>query len=144
GAHKKTPTLDHLYPNLQYRDIVELNFYHNNPEYRIAQAYTDITNPVNYSISPATNNKYEVNTDFDYDGNRLSLTLFKENMQDAFRPSSLYKTIAYQLYDNTSIDLTNLHQKPSVSDFASAPRNEFYAYTQTENASQILKNGFEF
>src|SRR5690606_27871296 len=93
GAHKKTPTLDHLYPNLQYRDIVELNFYHNNPEYRIAQAYTDITNPVNYSISPATNNKYEVNTDFDYDGNRLSLTLFKENMQDAFRPSSLYKTI---------------------------------------------------
>jgi hypothetical protein len=144
GVHKKTPTLDHLYPNLQYRDIVELNFYHNNAEFRVAQAYTDITNPINYQITPATNNKFELNTDFEYNGNRLSLTLFKENMQDAFRPYSLYKTIAYNLYDNTSIDLANLNQKPSPSDFTSVERNEFYAYTLTENASQILKNGFEF
>lgn len=144
GVHKKTPTLDHLYPNLHYRDIVELNFYHNNPEYRIAQAYTDITNPVNYNITPATNNKFEINTDFEYDGNRLSFTFFKERMNDAFRPNSIYKTIEYNKYDNTSIDLSSLNKKPSPSDFTSTIQEEYYSYSQSENGSKIHKDGLEF
>ncbi|MGN6511707.1 MAG: TonB-dependent receptor, partial [Chitinophaga sp.] len=36
GVHTKMPTLDHLYPNREYEDIVQLNFYHNNPDYRKA------------------------------------------------------------------------------------------------------------
>ena len=144
GIHKKTPTLDHLYPNLHYRDIVELNFFHNNPEYRIAQAYTDITNPVNYNILPATNKKFEVITDFDYDGNRLSFTFFKERMNDAFRPNNIQKSIEYTKYNNTSIDVSNLTQKPSLADFDAEKAKEFYSYSQSENGSQILKDGLEF
>lgn len=144
GILKKIPTLDHLYPNLHYRDLVELNFFHNNPEYRIAQAYTDITNPVNYNILPATNKKFEVNTDFNYDGNRLSFTFFKERMNDAFRPNSVIKNIEYNKYDNTSIDIPSLTQKPSASDFTHVEAEEQYSFSQTQNGSQIHKEGLEF
>lgn len=144
GILQKTPTLDQLYPNLEYRDIVELNFFHNNPEYRIAQAYTNITDPTNFNLKPAKNTKYELNTDIEFDGNRLSLTLFKEKMNDAFRSNSLYDNIEYKLYDNTSIDLSNLNQKPSADDFKYKRANEYYAYSQVTNGSQIYKNGLEF
>lgn len=144
GVHKKTPTIDQLYPNLAYRDIVELNFYHSNPDFRLAQAYTHIINPTNYNITPATNNKYEVNTDIEFDGNRLSLTLFKEKMSDGFRLNALYQNIAYKQYDNTSIDLEKLNQKPTVADFEYQEANEYYAANLVENGSEIVKKGLEF
>lgn len=144
GIQKKTPTLDHLYPNLEYRDIVELNFYHDNPAFRIAQAHTTITNPTNYQIKPASNYKKEANTDIEFDGNRLSLTLFKERMIDGFRPYSMERIISYKAYDNKSLDISNLNQKPTIGDFDYKARNEYYNYTITENGSQILKNGLEF
>lgn len=145
GVLKKTPTLDHLYPDLVYRDIVELNFFHNNPEFRIAQAYTDITNPVNYNLKPATNKKLEFNGDFNYKGFDLKVTWFKERMDDAFRPYSLPNEIHYTDYDNTSLsDIANLTQRPSLSDFTSQPASRFYTISTTQNGSITDKDGLEF
>ena len=145
GVLKKTPTMDYLYPNLIYRDVVELNFFHNNPEFRIAQAYTDITNPVNYNLKPATNKKLEFNGDFNYKGFDLKVTWFKERMDDAFRPNSLPNEVYYTEYDNTSLsDITNLTQRPSLSDFTSKPAGRFYTISTTENGSITDKDGLEF
>lgn len=144
GQMMKYPTINHFYPPLDYTDVVELNFFHNNPAYRIAQAYTNIVDPTNYAIVPARNTKYEINTDVDYQGIRLSFTWFKERMSDAFRPTNAITTIPYRKYDNTSLDPTNLTQKPSLTDFTYTDAKEHYVYGQTNNGSQIWKDGLEF
>uniref|UniRef100_UPI003D7FB63D TonB-dependent receptor n=1 Tax=Pedobacter sp. TaxID=1411316 RepID=UPI003D7FB63D len=85
GLHTKMPTLSQLYPNLGYQDIVQLSFYHNNPEYRKANVITYITDRTNFDLRAAVNKKLELNADFELNGNRLSLTYFNEKLSDGFR-----------------------------------------------------------
>ena len=144
GLHTKLPTLNHLYPNPNYVDIVQLNFYHNNPEYRKANVMTYILDETNYNLDVAVNKKWELNTDVNVEGNRLSITYFREKMSSGFRSSSAYKALDYRKYNNTSIDASNLANQPSLSDFGFEDRREFAGYSINSNGSTLNKEGIEY
>ncbi|WP_199118324.1 TonB-dependent receptor [Pedobacter sp. ASV28] len=144
GIHHKLPTMDMLYPNKTYIDNIQLNYYHNNPDFIRANAKTTIINTENYALKAARNLKWEFNADFNYDDNRLSVTYYRESMASGFRAMSRYRAIDYRLYDNTSIDASTITSRPNVEDFAYKEMKEYYAYSINGNGSGMFKEGIEF
>ena len=94
GWHSMFPTIDLLYPELAYMDIVELNYYHEKPEYRRMYLQTYVVNPTNKDLKAARNLKWEVKGDIDWAGNRLTMTYFVEDMKSGFRSMSVYAPYA--------------------------------------------------
>lgn len=144
GVHTKLPTLDQLYPDPEYHDIIQLNFYHNNPEFRKANVMTYITDPTNHNLAAAVNKKWEINSDINFAGNRLAITYFNEKMNSGFRSSSRYRALDYKEYDNSSIDSENLTEPPETSDFEYEEAREFRAYSLSTNGSKLNKEGIEY
>lgn len=144
GLHTKMPTLDHLYPNVQYIDIVQLNYYHNNPDFRKANVVTYVREKNNYALQAAVNRKWELNTDFALNGNRLSVTYFREKLTDGFRTMSDYNVFSYKKYDPTSVNADELKAPPATSDFAYKDAARFFSTGITANGSALLKEGIEF
>lgn len=144
GIHTKLPTLNHLYPDPIYEDIIQLNFYHNNPEFRKANVMTYITDPTNYDLAAAVNKKWEINSDITFAGNRLAITYFNEKMNSGFRNTSRYRALDYRRYDNTSIDAGNLTEAPETSDFEYEEAREFMVYSINTNGGSLDKEGIEY
>lgn len=144
GLHTKMPTLDHLYPAWRYMDIVQLNFYHNNPAYRKVNAVTYIMDRTNYNLRAAVNRKLELNGDFELNGNRLSLTYFHEKLTSGFRNSSEAIPLQYKKYDNSSVDADKLTAPPATSDFEYTSAKQFFSSSKVTNGSTLIKEGVEF
>ncbi|MEC3879696.1 TonB-dependent receptor [Parapedobacter sp. 10938] len=144
GRHSKTPTLQQLYPAPQYVDFIQLNFYHNNPEYRKANVMTYIVDRESPALQAAVNHKWEVFGDWQWLGNRLSITYFYEYMGSAFRSENHYLPFTYRQYDGTSIDAGALTAPPQLDDFEYREVTEYEGYGKTGNNSTIEKKGLEF
>ncbi|CAA9198720.1 TonB-dependent receptor [Flavobacterium collinsii] len=144
GQYTKFPTLAQLYPDFIYNDLVQLNYYHNTPEYRRINLMTYKTSPVNYDLSPAINKKWELRADFSYDSNRFSVTLFNERMDSGFRNNSRYQALSYKKYDNNSIDPSTLTAPPDLAQLRFVMDTLLTSYNITNNGSKLLKSGVEF
>ena len=57
GWQSMFPTIDLLYPEPTYMDIVELNYYHENPQYRRMYLQTYVVDPTNTALKAARNRK---------------------------------------------------------------------------------------
>ncbi|WP_432709839.1 TonB-dependent receptor [Pedobacter sp.] len=143
GLHTKMPTLHQLYPEKDYQDIVQLNYYHNNPEFRKANVITYITDRTNFDLMPAVNKKFELNTDVELNGNRLTLTYFNERLNDGFRSTTYAQRLDHKKYDNSSVDAATLASAPSIGDFDYTDASQFYSYSTTTNGSTLNKEGVE-
>ena len=78
GWISRMPTTAQLYPDFKYVDLIQLNYYHNHPDYRRINMMTYKWDNTNYQLEPARNMKWEVRADIGYKGNRLSATYFRE------------------------------------------------------------------
>ncbi|MCS2958505.1 hypothetical protein NXX53_18650 [Bacteroides salyersiae] len=70
GWTTKMPTLDYLFPDAYYKDIVQLGYYdvlnpEQNSRFNIRSYIEDRTN---YELRPARNKKWELRADFTYGG----------------------------------------------------------------------------
>lgn len=144
GRQTKFPTMDLLYPDLQYMDLVEMNYYHPNKAYRRIYLQTYIVNPVNYNLGPARNDKTEVRAFLTFAGNSLSVTLFREDMQSGFRYMSVYNPYTYKTYDTSGINGSTITSPPDPSTLPYTKQKELRAYGRTENGSRTLKKGVEY
>lgn len=144
GWYTKFPTLAQLYPDYIYNDLIQLNYYHNTPEYRRINLITYKNSPINYNLTPARNNKWEIRTDFSYDNNRLSVTYFEERLNSGFRTVSQYRALSYKKYDNNSIDHESITSQPNLNDMTFVIDTLLTAYGITNNGSLLLKSGIEF
>lgn len=144
GIQTLTPNQNLLYPENFYRDIPELVYYHNNPEYRLAWTKTSIVNPVNYELQAAKNIKWEIGTQLDFEGNTFSINYFNEKMDNGFRNISLFNAVPLRKYNVTSVDPNTLTAKPSIEDFSYVDQAEFHAYNQNSNGSITEKTGLEY
>lgn len=146
GLTTKMPTLDYLYPDTWYNDIVQLNYYDvRNPlENSRVNIITYIKDITNYDLRPARNVKWELRTDFSYNGNRLSVSYFRENLTSGFRYASFYAPFAYREYDYTAIDADALQGPPSLDDIPYTDRQRLDGYKQPSNGSRLSKEGVEF
>lgn len=144
GKQSLFPDLSLLYPELIYKDIQQLNYFHNNPNYRRVNYKTIIYNPQNPGIEPATNEKFEARIDFSLGAHQLSVTAFKENMHNAFRSMNEYAQYQYKKYDTSALNHETITTPPDVSTLPYQTINENFTYTTQRNGSKIDKEGIEF
>ena len=78
GQENKLPTLDYIYPDRVYKDMIVLNAYTKQDDpFNHLITYTKIYDVTNNSLRPNRNTKYEAGWDVEYEGYSLSLTFFK-------------------------------------------------------------------
>ena len=144
GMHTKNPTMEQLFPDKVYMDLVQLNYYHDNPDYRRINLMTYVRDTHNAALEPARNKKWELSADFNVGGNRLSVTWFRENMTSGFRSQSSYAPYAYKRYDTSGIDAATLTAPPDLATLPYTYRQELLGYGIYTNGSQTLKQGVEY
>ena len=89
GQENKLPTLDYIYPNRVYKDMIVLNAYTRQDDpFNHLITYTKIYDVTNNSLRPNRNTKYEAGWDVEYEGYSLSLTFFKEHSDRGFESRS--------------------------------------------------------
>lgn len=145
GWTTKMPTLDYLYPNKHYNDIIQLGYYDvNKPaEYSRFNMRTYVEDVTNYNLKPARNKKWEVRADFNYNGNRLSVNYFREEMTSGFRYSSFYAPYIYKDYDESAIASSGLQAPPRLEDIPYVETERLDGYKKAENGSKLKKEGVE-
>ena len=144
GEHTKMPTINHLYPEPVYVDLVQFNYYHPNEAYKRINIMTYVVDPTNRDLRAARNFKWEISTDINIAGNRLSVTYFRENMTSGFRSTAIYAPFDYKLYDTSGIDGSALTGPPSMEGVPYEMTRELVAHSRYSNGSQTRKEGIEY
>jgi len=146
GMTTKMPTIDYLYPQVHYNDIIQLNYYDINRPKDLSRINlrTYIEDATNYNLHAARNHKWEIRTGFDWGGNRISITYFQESMSSGFRYSTVYTPNKYRLYDATAIDPTQLAAPPALEDLPYTDKLVLGGMRRVTNGSRIDKRGVEF
>ena len=144
GMQTKFPTLMHLYPDKTYTDIIQLNYFHMNEEYRRVNMLTYVEDPTNYNIKPARNKKWEIRLGGAVSGHQFSVTYFHEHTNTGFRTSSVVRPYQYKDYDESSIDASQLHGQPELDKIAFKNDTILGLYGRVSNGSSLKKEGIEF
>jgi hypothetical protein len=137
------PTIDQLFPDPAYIDLLQLKYYNVDPQKSRINQVTYIIPGTNATLEAARNLKWEVTGDLNIGGNRLTLTYFKENMTSGFRSETNYVAYAYKKYDASGVDASTLTGPPALDDMPYELLTELCAYTHYANGSQTKKEGVE-
>lgn len=144
GRHTKFPTIDQLYPENEYIDLVEFAFFHEQRENRRLRLQTYVVDPTNPNLAPARNTKWEVRGDITYAGNRLSVTYFQEDMTSGFRNLRLYEPYSYKVYSMRGMTQADFLANPNIDALPTIARSTLRAHNELGNGSRILKRGIEY
>lgn len=143
GQHTKFPTIEQLYPEKNYMDIVELNYYNTNEDLKRIYLMTYVIDPTNRDLRPARNLKWEVSLDFNVGENRLSVSYFREDMKSGFRSMTVYHPYDYRLFDASGVP-RDITAPPSIEDMPYTEKRELMAYSNYSNGSRTKKEGIEY
>lgn len=144
GRQTKFPTLLQIYPDRIYNDIIELNYFNLNPDYRRLYLKTYVIDPTNFALEPARNNKWEVRLGGEWNDNTVSVTWFREVCSSGFRSSSIARPFSYRDYDERSIAPGTLTARPELSDFSYTDKTILGLYSRVTNGSKLVKEGIEW
>lgn len=144
GWLSRFPTTAQLYPDAKYVDVVQLNYYHSNPDFRRINLMTYKWDNTNYDLVPARNRKWEARLHISHKGYRFSATYFQERMDNAFRDITYYRTMAYKKYDTSSIISSELTGPPALEDLTYKEDTLINVYSTTGNGTRVRKEGVEF
>ena len=144
GLQTKMPVAAFLYPDPLYTDFEQLNYYHNQPEYRTMNVMTYVEDVTNYSLKAARNLKWEVRADLSYRENRLSVTYFRENMTDGFRHSGAVHSYTYRRYDASAYDPYLENRAPRIEELPSTEMRYQSVRSTVTNGSRTRKEGVEY
>lgn len=85
GVTAKSPSLLYLYPQNAYYDLVNFNYYPENPSERMVLITTKVFNIENHDLKIATNTKKEVGFDWIFSQKRrLTVSAFHEKTKNAY------------------------------------------------------------
>lgn len=144
GRHTKFPTMDMLSPDPIYGDITQFNYWPVEENLRRVNILVYKVDPTNRNLQAASNLKWEVGFNADWNGFSFSMDYFRENMTSGFRYSYEYLSVAYKRYDASSIDKSSLTGPPDLSGIPYQNDTILSAYSFTTNGSRTLKEGIEF
>lgn len=146
GLTTKMPTVDYLYPQAHYNDIVQLNYYDiaKPLEHSRLNLRTYIDDATNYNLKPARNRKWELRLGASLGDNRLSVTFFDERLRSGFRYSSIYAPYSYREYDASVINSYELNAPPVLEDLPYTDKKVLDGYRYVTNGTRIDKQGIEF
>jgi len=144
GQFYKQPTLLMLYPNREYWDYTQLNYYHNDAQYRYVNFMTYVQNVENKNLEAAKSIKKELRLDLSYKNHNLFITVFQEDMTNGFRPMKHTVLHTFKQYDASQVDLSQWNNGPNLANTPYIDRKTNAEYLMTENGSSTIKNGIEF
>lgn len=146
GLTTKMPTIDYLYPQAHYNDIIQLNYYDaaNPREHSLISLRTYVEDATNYQLRAARNHKWEVRIALSWKECRLSVTYFQERMNDGFRYQAVYASYPYKKYDASAIDAGNLTAPPLLDKIPYMETRILDGYRQATNGTRIDKQGIEW
>ncbi len=84
GIAAKAPTLLYLYPQNAYYDLVNLNYFAENPSERLTLITTRVFNTENPGLKLSYNTKKEAGFDWKPGGRRISVTAFHERTTNGY------------------------------------------------------------
>ncbi|GET45573.1 TonB-dependent receptor plug domain-containing protein [Capnocytophaga felis] len=144
GKQSKLPTQNMLYPQDIYRLFTQLNYYHNNKNYRQVHFKTYVFPQINGNLKVASNIKKEIRLGLSYDFHSLYVTYFNENMNSGFRKMRKFHQVNYKIYDTSTIDHTSITAPPSVENLSYQTEKALVLSSLETNGSAIDKQGIEF
>ena len=147
GQENKLPTLDYIYPDRVYKDMIVLNAYTKQDDpFNHLITYTKIYDVTNNSLRPNRNTKYEAGWDVEYEGYSLSLTFFKEHSDRGFESVAEYSPVRYTRYvdpiDGQPIVAEN--RRPEKEDYVADPYATFVDMDIVRNSMKVEKKGLEY
>ena len=146
GLTTRMPTVDYIFPQEQYNDIIQLNYYDvtNPAEHSLVSIMTYVEPAINHDLRPARNRKWELRLGWQWMGFRGSATYFEERLRSGFRYSTVYAPYAYTQYDPSGIDGPALSAPPQLSALPSTETTILDGYRVATNGTRIDKQGVEF
>ena len=144
GRHTKFPTMDMLFPDPIYGDITQLNYWPVEENLRRVNLLVYKIDPTNKVLQPASNLKWEIGADADWNGYSFSIDWFREDMTSGFRYAYEYLSVVAKKYDASVIDKSSLTGPPSLEGLPYQNDTTLTAYSFTTNGSRTLKQGLEF
>jgi len=141
GEQSKFPTLDLLFPQQAWFDAVALNYYSQNEANRLVIMNSEVKDRVNYNLKPARNRKQEFGLSLETLGATLSVTLFREELNNGFGYNTTYFSQIYRKYSDLKEPVTG---RPSVDDFNAVSDTLLSSYSRPVNGEKVTKNGVEY
>ncbi|MBR8534314.1 TonB-dependent receptor [Carboxylicivirga sediminis] len=141
GHHYKFPTLNQLHPNELFFDLVQLNYYSQNPDLRSLHIKTIVENPTNYELQPASNLKWEFSLHLKVDEHLFYMTYFNERMNNGFMTQNQWQSQSYRLYNTDGL---NPVAPPQVDDLPYTNTQIINTFSQTHNGAGVYKEGLEY
>ena len=141
GMANKLPSVDYLYPDLVYHDFIALNAYFSDETKRLLITNTKIQDPTNAQLRENKNKKFEIGYDWKYKDYAVSLTFFKEIMNNGVEYFTTYTPTSYTYYYELKHEVEG---KPSKEDFNSREMKTFMANRVPTNSAKVVKKGFEY
>ena len=145
GQENKLPTLDYIYPDRVYKDMIVLNAYTKQDDpFNHLITYTKIYDVTNNSLRPNRNTKYEAGWDVEYEGYSLSLTFFKEHSDRGFESVAEYSPVRYTRYVDPDDAQPIVGRRPEKEDYVADPYATFVDMDIVRNSMKVEKKGLEY
>ena len=145
GQENKLPTLDYIYPDRVYKDMIVLNAYTKQDDpFNHLITYTKIYDVTNNSLRPNRNTKYEAGWDVEYEGYSLSLTFFKEHSDRGFESVAEYSPVRYTRYVDPIDGQPIVGRRPEKEDYGADPYATFVDMDIVRNSMKVEKKGLEY
>lgn len=145
GQENKLPTLDYIYPDRVYKDMIVLNAYTKQDDpFNHLITYTKIYDVTNNSLRPNRNPKYEAGWDVEYEGYSLSLTFFKEHSDRGFESVAEYSPVRYTRYVDPIDGQPIVGRRPEKEDYVADPYATFVDMDIVRNSMKVEKKGLEY
>lgn len=145
GQENKLPTLDYIYPDRVYKDMIVLNAYTKQDDpFNHLITYTKIYDVTNNSLRPNRNTKYEAGWDVEYEGYSLSLTFFKEHSDRGFESVAEYSPVRYTRYVDPIDGQPIVGRRPEKEDYVADPHATFVDMDIVRNSMKVEKKGLEY
>ena len=145
GQENKLPTLDYIYPDRVYKDMIVLNAYTKQDDpFNHLITYTKIYDVTNNSLRPNRNTKYEAGWDVEYEGYSLSLTFFKEHSDRGFESVAEYSPVRYTRYVDPIDGQPIAGRRPEKEDYVADPYATFVDMDIVRNSMKVEKKGLEY
>lgn len=141
GQTAKAPTLDVLYPGPRFFDLVNVNYFAQNPAERLLLMTTRVIDPGNAGIRPFRSRKAEVGLDGNWRGFDGSISLFRETTTGAFGHNRLVQPYTLARY---GIAATPSGQPPVLTPQPTRYDTVFVGYDVPVANRQYENRGVEF
>jgi len=145
GTTAKAPTLLYLYPQDAYFDLLNLNYYADNPAERLVIVTTRVFNTRNEQLKIATNKKMELGFDVTFmEDKRLAVTAYSERLKNGYSFNTTFESLRMVPLASYEVASAPVGQPPVLNPVPVSVSNFAVDYNMPTNELETRNKGLEF